>query len=217
MLTPASSTVDGLGAGRARAAVEKNRRKPTKNLQGWWTTLATPTEREDAAMRRVPFTGDEKESLQVALDRHRDAVLWKLEGLGDDDLRRAMTPSGTNLLGLVKHLAANEYGWFCGTFGREHEPLPFDDDDPEADLRIEPHETTADVLAFYGRARAASDQVTADLDLEDTGTAWFGEPVTLRWVLVHMVEETARHAGHADIVRELIDGATGDHAETEEP
>jgi hypothetical protein len=64
---------------------------------------------------RVPFTGDEKQSLQVSLDRHRDAVLWKLEGLGDDDLRRAMTPSGTNLLGLVKHLAAVEYGWFCET------------------------------------------------------------------------------------------------------
>ena len=103
---------------------------------------------------RVPFTGDEKQSLRVSLDRHRDAVLWKLEGLGDDDLRRAMTPSGTNLLGLVKHLAAVEYGWFCDTFGRPTEPLPFDDDDPDADLRVRPDETTEDVLAFYGRARA---------------------------------------------------------------
>ena len=73
---------------------------------------------------RVPFTGEEKESLQVALERHRDAVLWKLEGLGDDDLRRQMTPSGTSLLGLVKHLAAVEYGWFCDTFGRDAEPMP---------------------------------------------------------------------------------------------
>jgi uncharacterized damage-inducible protein DinB len=165
-------------------------------------------------IRRVPFTADEKESLQVALDRHRDVVVWKLEGLGDDDLRRPMVPSGTNLLGLVKHLAAVEYGWFCDTFGREHEPLPFVDDDPEADLRVEPHETTADILAFYARARAASDQVVADLDVEDTGTAWYGETVTLRWVLIHMVEETARHVGHLDIVRELIDGTTGDHRET---
>jgi hypothetical protein len=86
--------------------------------------------------RRVPFTGDEKESLRVSLDRHRDAVLWKLEGLDDADLRRAMTPSGTNLLGLVKHLAAVEYGWFCQTFGRATEPLPFDDDDENADLRV---------------------------------------------------------------------------------
>jgi hypothetical protein len=91
--------------------------------------------------QRVPFTGDEKQSLHVSLDRHRDAVLWKLEGLDDASLRRAMTPSGTNLLGLVKHLAAVEYGWFCETFGRDTEPLPFDDDDPEADLRVRPDET----------------------------------------------------------------------------
>jgi uncharacterized damage-inducible protein DinB len=161
--------------------------------------------------RRVPFTGDEKTSLQVALDRHRDVVRWKVEGLDDEQLRRSMTPSGTSLLGLVKHLAAVEYGWFCDTFGRPTEPLPFDENDPEADLRIEPHETTADILAFYNRACAAADQVIAELSIEDTGTAWFGDPVSLRWVLIHMVEETARHAGHMDIVRELLDGATGDH------
>jgi uncharacterized damage-inducible protein DinB len=161
--------------------------------------------------RRVPFTGGEKESLHVSLDRHRDAVLWKLEGLHDADLRRAMTRSGTNLLGLVKHLAAVEYGWFCETFGRETEPLPFDDDDPEADMRARPDETTGDVLAFYARARAASDRVIDELEIDATGTAWFGEAVSLRWVLIHMVEETARHAGHVDIVRELIDGMTGDH------
>jgi uncharacterized damage-inducible protein DinB len=160
---------------------------------------------------RVPFTGGEKESLQASLDRHRDAVLWKLEGLGDDDLRRAMTPSGTNLLGLVKHLAAVEYGWFCDTFGRETEPLPFDEDDPDADLRVGPDESTEDVLAFYARARAAADKAIEEVALEQTGTAWFGDAVTMRWVLIHMIEETARHAGHVDILRELIDGMAGDH------
>jgi uncharacterized damage-inducible protein DinB len=163
--------------------------------------------------RRVPFTGGEKESLKAALDRHREAVLWKVEGLDDDELRRPMTPSGTNVLGLVKHLAAVEYGWFCEPFGRPTEPLPFDEDDEDADLRVDPGETTADVLAFYERARAAADQVIADLDLDETGTAWFGDTVSMRWVLLHMVEETARHAGHVDIVRELIDGMTGDHPE----
>ena len=160
---------------------------------------------------RVPFTGDEKTSLRVALDRHRDAILWKVEDLDDEQLRRVMTPSGTTLLGLVKHVAAVEYSWFCDTFGRATEPLPFDDDDPEADLRVEPGETTADILAFYGRARAAADRAIDELEVEDTGTAWFGETVTMRWVLIHMVEETARHAGHADIIRELIDGMAGDH------
>ena len=162
-------------------------------------------------VRRVPFTGNEKESLQASLDRHRDVLLWKLQGLDDEALRRPMTPSGTNLLGLLKHVGAVEYGWFCSTFGRETEPLPFDDDDPDADLRVEPHETTADVLAFYGRARAAADQVIAETDLDDTGRAWFGPQVSMRWVLIHMIEENARHAGHMDIVRELIDGLTGDH------
>ena len=161
--------------------------------------------------KRVPFTADEKTSLHVSLDRHRDVVLWKLDGLDDEQLRRPMTPSGTSLLGLVKHLAAVEYAWFCDTFGRPPEPLPFRDDDPDADLRVEPGETTEEVIAFYGRARAAADAVINDMDVDDLGTAWFGDPVTMRWVLLHMVEETARHAGHMDIVRELIDGATGDH------
>ena len=117
--------------------------------------------------KRVPFLGGEKESLHVALDRHRDAVLWKLEGLSDDD--------------------------------------------PDADLRVRPDETSDQVLAFYSRARSASDRVIDELDLEATGTAWFGEAVSLRWVLIHMLEETARHAGHVDILRELIDGKVGDH------
>ena len=84
----------------------------------------------------MPFTGGEKESLHVSLDRHRDVVLWKIDGLDDEQLRRPMTPSGTNLLGLVKHLAAVEYGWFCHTFGRRTEPLPFDEHDENADLRV---------------------------------------------------------------------------------
>jgi uncharacterized damage-inducible protein DinB len=165
--------------------------------------------------KRVPFTGAEKESLHTSLDRHRDVILWKLDGLDDADLRRPITPSGTSLLGLVKHLASVEYGWFCHTFGRETEPLPFDEDDENADLRVRPDETTDDIVAFYGRAAAAADQVITDVDLDDTGTAWFGDAVSMRWVLIHMIEETARHAGHADIVRELIDGATGDHRRSE--
>jgi uncharacterized damage-inducible protein DinB len=161
--------------------------------------------------QQVPFTGGEKESLHVSLDRHRDVVLWKVEGLDDGQLRRRMTPSGTSLLGLVKHLASVEYGWFCETFGRESEAIPFDENDPEADMRAEPHETTAELLDYYRRARAAADQVIDELSLDDVGTAWFGDTVSMRWVLIHMLEETARHAGHMDILRELIDGATGDH------
>jgi uncharacterized damage-inducible protein DinB len=166
-------------------------------------------------MRRVPFTGGEKESLYVALDRHRDVVLWKLEGLDDEQVRRPMVPSGTNLLGLVKHLATVEYGWFCETFGRPSEAVPFDPGDPEADMRAAAHETTADIVSYYGRARAAADAVIRELELDDVGTSSSGATVSMRWVLIHMVEETARHAGHMDIVRELLDGATGYHPEAD--
>lgn len=159
--------------------------------------------------RRRPLTAGEKEMLHAMLDKQRDIVVWKIEGCDDEDLRRPMTPSGTNMLGLVKHLAAVEYGWFCVTFGHETEPLPFDEDDEDADLRVGPDETTEDVLAFYARARAAADKVIDEHDLDATGTAWFGPTVSLRWVIVHLIEETARHAGHIDILRELTDGTTG--------
>ncbi|XMN07308.1 DinB family protein [Streptomyces griseobrunneus] len=157
----------------------------------------------------VPYTGGEKESLHVSLDRHRDVVLWKLEGLDDEQLRRPLTPTGTNLLGLVKHLAAVEYGWFCSPFGRETEPFRFDP--ATEDMAAGPHETTADILAFYARARAAADASIRETDLETTGTSWDGRVVSMRWVLIHMLEDTVRHAGHMDIVRELIDGAVGSY------
>ncbi|MGW7055269.1 DinB family protein [Streptomyces sp. NPDC054887] len=161
-------------------------------------------------IRSVPFTGGEKESLRAALDRHRDAVLWKLDGLDEEQARRPMTPSGTSLLGLVKHLASVEYGWFCTTFGRPGEPLWFDPFKGE-DMVVADGESTADIVAFYGRARAAADRAVDELGLDTPGTSWSGNTVSLRWVLIHMLEDTVRHAGHMDILRELIDGATGDH------
>jgi hypothetical protein len=105
------------------------------------------------------------------------------------------------------------------TFGRDTDgPLPFDPAVEDAsDLRVEPHESTRDILDFYARARAAADRAIDDLDLDDLGKAfaWFdGAAVSLRWALVHMLEETVRHTGHMDIARELIDGATGDHRRT---
>ncbi|MEU8888003.1 DinB family protein [Streptomyces sp. NPDC048442] len=162
-------------------------------------------------IERVPFTGDEKSTLLASLDQHRDIALWKLEGLDDEQLRRPLTPTGTNLLGLVKHLAAIEYGWFCETFGYATEKLWFADED---DMALSPDETTAQIVELYGRARTASDRVVADLDLDHLGTSWDGTTVSLRWVLVHMIEDTVRHTGHMDIVRELIDGATGDYRTT---
>lgn len=162
---------------------------------------------------RVPFTGDEKESLQASLDRHRQVVRWKVTGLSDDDARRPMTATGLSLGGVVKHLASVEYGWFCRTFGRPADEVDYDDNDPDADLRLEANETLADVLAYYDRACAAGDEVIDELDLTAIGRSWHGEEVTLRWVLIHMIEETARHCGHLDILREMVDGQVGDHPE----
>ncbi|ANP49183.1 putative damage-inducible protein DinB [Streptomyces griseochromogenes] len=157
------------------------------------------------------YTAEEKDILHTSLDQHRDAVLWKLDGLDDEQLRRPMTPTGTTLLGLVKHLASVEYGWFVETFGREPEPLWFDPYESE-DMHIAPGETTERIVSFYGRARAAADQVITELPLDAQGhPTWRDHSVSLRWVLVHMIAETARHAGHMDILRELIDGATGAH------
>src|SRR5436190_6565250 len=162
--------------------------------------------------RPGPLTGGEKETLHFSLNRHRHAVVWKVEGVSDQDLRRPMTPSGTNLLGLVKHLASVEYGWFCRTFGLPSDEVPLEEieKDPEADMRAYPGETTAGIQDYYARARAAADASIDQHDLEATGTAWSGETVSMRWVLVHMIEETARHAGHMDILRELIERARGD-------
>lgn len=160
---------------------------------------------------RVPYTGREKESLHASLNRHREVVRWKVSGLTDADARRPLTPTGLSLGGLVKHLGSVEYGWFCETFGRPSDEVEYDEDDPDADLRVEPDETLADVLAYYERACTAADQAIAELDLTSIGRSWHGDDVTLRWVLIHMVEETARHCGHLDILREIVDGQVGDH------
>jgi uncharacterized damage-inducible protein DinB len=162
-------------------------------------------------METTPYTADEKTTLLAALQSHRDVMLWKLEGLADEQQRRPMVPSGTSLLGLVKHLANAEYGWFCETFGRPTEPLTDISPDPAADLRAAVGESTEEIVAFYRRAWAAADAAIEELALDETGTAYTGRTVSLRWVLVHMIEDTVRHAGHADILRELLDGGTGHH------
>jgi hypothetical protein len=154
---------------------------------------------------------DEKTILTHSLARHRAVILWKLDGLDDEQLRRPVVPSGTSLLGLVKHLGGCEYGWFCETFGREVPPMPFDLDVEDSDMSAAPGETTADIVTFYQRACAAADASIAATDLDGLGKSWRGKDVSMRWVLVHMIEENARHAGHMDIARELLDGATGDH------
>lgn len=156
-----------------------------------------------------PLVGGEKETLHGFLDSQRDVLVGKLDGLNDSDARRPVTPTFTSLLGLVKHCAAAEYRWFCVCFGRPCEPIPTPDEEEEEHLIRDTGESSQEILAFYARARAACDQSIGELSLDTIGVAWTGDRVSLRWALTHMIEETARHAGHADIIREQLDGATG--------
>ena len=159
---------------------------------------------------------DPKADLVQYLQAARDALLWKLEGLSEYDVRRPLVPTGTNLLGLVKHVASVESGYFGETFGRPSgEPLPWLDEEaePNADMWATAAESREDVIALYRRVWAHSDATIAELPLDALGRVPWWAPdrneVTLHRILVHMIAETNRHAGHADIVRELIDGAVG--------
>lgn len=142
--------------------------------------------------------------------------MWKLDGLSEYNIRRPMTPTGTNLLGLIKHLASIELGYLGDTFGRpSSEPQPWlaGDAEPNADMWATADESREQIIGFYQRAWAHSDATISALALEATGRVpWWPEErneVTLHRILAHLIAETNRHAGHADIVRELIDGAAG--------
>lgn len=159
---------------------------------------------------------DPKADLHRYLRLAREALLWKLDGLSEYDVRRPMTPTGTNLLGLVKHVAGVESEYFGTTFGRPiDEPVPWlaDDAEPHADMWATADETREQIVAFYRRVWAHSDATIDALPLDATGKVpWWPaghDVVTLELILAHMIGETNRHAGHADIVRELIDGAVG--------
>ena len=160
--------------------------------------------------------GGVKADLQRYLQTGRDALLWKLEGLSGYDVRRPMVSTGTNLLGLVKHVAIMEAGYFGVTFGRPFpDPMPWLDEDaePNADMWATAAESREQIVGLYRRAQAHADATIESLPLDATGRVpwWPAEraEVSLHRVLAHMIAETHRHAGHADIVRELIDGAAG--------
>lgn len=158
--------------------------------------------------------GEFKADLHRYLRAGREAVLWKLDGLPEYDVRRPAVPTGTNLLGLVKHLAAMEFGYFGATFGRPSpDEQPFDEADPNGDMVARPDESREFITGLYRKACAHSDATIEALSLEAAGRVpwWPAEraEVTLHRVLAHMTDETCRHAGQMDIIRELIDGSAG--------
>ena len=171
--------------------------------------------RPDCVCKNRPMS-TAKHDLHRYLQVGREAILWKLDGLSEYDARRPLVPTGTNLLGLIKHLASVELGYFGDCFGRPHGvALPWYDDEAEAnaDMWATAEEARDEIVGLYHTAWAHSDATIEALDLESVGRVpWWPtdrNEVTLHRILVHVATETHRHAGHADIVRELIDGSAG--------
>jgi uncharacterized damage-inducible protein DinB len=169
---------------------------------------------------------DQKADLRRYLQQAREALLWKLDGLSEYDIRRPLTRTGTNLLGVVKHVASTELGYFGEVFGRpSEERIPWELDIAEftagnlspdalmADMWVPADESREQITGLYRRVWAHSDATIEALELESTGQVpWWpadSSEVTLHRILLHMIAETHRHAGHADVVRELIDGMAG--------
>ncbi|SEC50460.1 Protein of unknown function [Paramicrobacterium humi] len=156
-----------------------------------------------------------KDVLRHYLQEARDTMLWKLEDLGERDIRRPMTATGTNLLGLVKHVTGVELGYFGQVFDRPaaNAPAWLDDGEDNEDMWATADESREFIVEQYRSAWAHSDSTIDALELDASGTVPWWRPesraVTLQRILVHVTSETARHAGHADIVRELIDERAG--------
>lgn len=155
---------------------------------------------------------DERETLEGALDWLRAVVEGKVQGLTPTQARKIMTPTGLGLLGVIKHLGWVERAWFREVFAGEEVESIDSEGDNSAEFAVGPDDTVESILAFYRDEVERARQIAAgpSLGTLSARTTTFGERVSLRWILVHMVEETARHAGHMDLMREAIDGRTGD-------
>jgi uncharacterized damage-inducible protein DinB len=160
-----------------------------------------------------------KATLHDYLRRRRSDLLGKLDGVSEYDARRPMTPTGTNLLGLVKHVASVELGYFTVVFGRPSgRELPWEVEgaEPDGDMWAPADESRDEIIELHRFSAAQSDATIEALPLDAPGAVpWWPEErrqVTLQRILVHMVVETSRHAGHADILRELVDGTAGQFA-----
>lgn len=158
---------------------------------------------------------DQKDYLKRALSAQRGALASKLDGLGEYDVRRPHVPTGTNLLGIVKHVAFVQLGYLGDCFGRPSGiPTPWDEsDDPDADLWVPEHETRQSIMDLYRRSADHADGTLDALELDSIGEVpWW--PVdrrhpTLHTVTVHLLVDVARHCGQADILREMTDGSVG--------
>ena len=173
------------------------------------TEFPQATDRHDP-----PFVADEREMLDSWLEFHRATLLMKCEGLTDEQLKtRSVPPSSLSLLGLVRHMTEVERGWFRRVLMDEDvKPLYYDDGNEDGDFDdVDDAEVAGDVARFKDELETCRRIAAGHADLDAVGKrARRGREVSLRWIYVHMIEEYARHNGHADFLRERIDGATGD-------
>ena len=161
--------------------------------------------------QRPSPSADLHTSLLGFLRYQRETVIWKLDGLTEEQGRQRHEPSTLTLMGLLKHLADVERTWFHERFDGRDGAAPWDDADPDRYWRVKPDDTIASLITAYRAASAESDMIITAHGLDDVATDFSpgGRSVTLSWILMHMIQETARHVGHADLIREAIDGRTG--------
>lgn len=159
--------------------------------------------------RTIPLSAHEYEMLDAFLDFHQQTVLYKIEGLSEDELRRSTVPSGISPLSIVKHLSFVHRFWFRAVFAGEAVEFPWSREDPDADWRLEPGDSTESIIARYEDEVARGRAIAGAASLDDTARHPERKH-SLRWIMVHMVEEVARHNGHMDILVEQIAGRTGE-------
>jgi uncharacterized damage-inducible protein DinB len=155
--------------------------------------------------------GDERTALVGFLQRQRELVAWKLAGAGDDVLRAVATPTGMTPAGLIQHLTHVERFWIRDTFaGQKDLPYAWTDEDPDGEWKVPADVPMAQVLAEYAAETALSDAVIATASMDDVSVH---RNLNLRWILLHLIEETARHLGHIDLLRENADDVVGEEPE----
>ncbi len=167
---------------------------------------------DEDTRQEPPFTADERTMLDGWLDFHRATLLHKCQGLTGEQLIQASVPPSTlTLLGLVQHMTLVEWWWFERIFAANGEPAPFEtNDNPEYEFEVLVAETAEQVLGQFGVYCQRARDVIAASSLDDLSQGTEREQRQLRWIVVHMIEEYARHNGHADLIRECLDGVVGD-------
>lgn len=158
-----------------------------------------------------PFVGPEKDMLLGFLDFQRETAIWKLQGVSEEQARKRLGPSGLTLIGIVNHLGFAERAWFRSALTGEDLSATPTPDDAELYWTVPADVSIDDVIAGYREEIARSNAIIAahDLDTIAVRPRRNRPPMTLRWIMLHMIEEVARHCGHMDLIRESIDGQTG--------